>query len=241
MDSITGSISMYRTFLSTFFKAFNTNTEIMCIRFDLRFPNPITFENAKKIFQKFKKHLWIKIQRALIAHNTKHDLNLPIVNECFWTMELGNNQPHYHCILFVNSFLGSSYLSILKNYIEPCWNLQNQTTDNSGLIYYCQGTDTDHKNNPSNNGWVLFRPKVLDILNKQKQGIPLSREEVHCLYLLERIFKRGWYLCKLSSKPINQTNITNNDKLYAGSHYQLTEQDIQDVPLVYIFDQVGVE
>lgn len=232
-NNIIGFMPIYNAFLSTFFKAFNTNTEIIMIRYDLRFPKDISLTEAKKIFYKYKSHLWIKIQRAMMSYNEKHQTDLLIVDEHFWVMEVKEGKPHFHCITFVNSQLGN-YLNVLKNYIEPCWNFHNKVQDNKGLVQYCQ---FDKLNN-SANGWVLFRPKLLAIINKQKSGLPLTREEVHCLFLLTELFKKAWYLCKVASKPINQPKITNNERLYSGAKYRYTEQDLSEVPMVDIFDSL---
>lgn len=119
------------------------HSKVLFIRFDVRFPRYVNFQNDNLLFSEFMANF--------IKYLTRKDLD----PEYVWVREQdSSNNQHYHCILLLNGHKVQNYYPVLQK-ADALWsNLLGVPCQ--GLVHFC---DTRPDGSRQKNGLMIRRDK----------------------------------------------------------------------------------
>lgn len=147
------------------------HSKVMQIRFDLRYPADGSVPHDPQKVYRFTENIKRKMKRSQYAGGHCADPRLIKVQE-----QDTSSNPHFHCTLLVNGNALQSYLSVLKNVVDPLWK-QALQTDRNGLVDYCD-----------NNG---------------ENGIMIRRGSSDMQQQIEKCIYQASYMAKVNTKENN--------------------------------------
>ena len=194
LGCITSMLDNYQTKLTYMISA---HSKVMQVRFDLHYPDDGSVIPSRQHIYDFNYNLKRKLQR------NKKTGGHPVDPKLLWTEEKSLSlNPHYHYILLVNGNTKNSYWTLLDEIISPLWKDTIKSTDNKGLVDYCD------KGGP--NGLMAIRSSP-DFLNQLNQ-LSYQASYITKIKTKNNISKGNWLMggsrtVPLSSVPMEILNL----------------------------------